>query len=65
MFLKELKMFDFIVRLYSKLDDKIFMFWYERKLKKQADKKMQQQLELEKDIEVLRRIAPDVFREDG
>ena len=58
-------MFDFIVRLYSKLDDKIFMFWYERKLKKQADKKMQQQLQLEKDIEVLRRIAPDVFREDG
>ena len=58
-------MFDFIVRLYSKLDDKIFLFWYERKLKKQADKKMQQQLELEKDIEVLRRIAPDVFREDG
>lgn len=58
-------MFDFIARLYSKLDDKIFLFWYDRKLKKQADKKMQQQLELEKDIEVLRRIAPDVFREDG
>lgn len=58
-------MFDFIVRLYSKLDDKMFLFWYDRKLKKQADKKMQQQLELEKDIEVLRRIAPDVFREGG
>ena len=65
MFSKELKMFDFIVRLYGKLDDKIFLFWYGRKLKKQADKKMQQQLELEKEIEVLRRIAPDVFREDG
>jgi len=58
-------MFDYIIKLYSKIDDKIFLFWYDRKLKQQANEKMQQQLELKKDMEVLRRIAPNVFREDG
>lgn len=58
-------MFNFIAKLYTKLDDKIFLYWYDRKLNRQAKEKMIRQLELEKDIEVLRRIAPDVFREDG
>lgn len=58
-------MFNFIAKLYTKLDDKIFLYWYDRKLKRQAKEKMNRQLELEEDIKVLRRIAPDVFREDG
>ena len=65
MFLKESKMFNFIAKLYTKLDDKMFLYWYDRKLKRQAKEKMIRQLELEEDIKVLRRIAPDVFREDG
>jgi hypothetical protein len=58
-------MFDFIIRLYFKIEDKIFLSWYDRKLKRQANEKMQKQLELKKDMEVLKRIAPNVFREDG
>lgn len=58
-------MFNFIAKLYTKLDDKIFLYWYDRKLNRQAKEKMIRQLELEEDIKVLRRIAPDVFREDG
>lgn len=58
-------MFNFIAKLYTKLDDKMFLYWYDRKLKRQAKEKMIRQLELEEDIKVLRRIAPDVFREDG
>jgi len=58
-------MFDFIIRLYFKIEDKIFLSWHDRKLKRQANEKMQKQLELKKDMEVLKRIAPNVFREDG
>ena len=58
-------MFDFIIELYFKIEHKIFLSWYDRKLKQQANEKMQKQLELKKDMEVLKRIAPNVFREDG
>lgn len=58
-------MFNLIAKLYTKLDDKIFLYWYDRKLKREAKEKMIKQLELEEDMEALRRIAPNVFREDG
>lgn len=54
-------MFKKLMKYYYKLDDAIFMYQYDRKNRIQQKKIMLRQLELERDIEILRRIAPDVF----
>jgi hypothetical protein len=50
--------------LYHKIESMIFIAYVDRKIKKQTDKKLADQLQLEEDMKILKKIAPNVFSEE-